>query len=65
MIAAINEKGIQLEYDGTPTKGTLLNLLFEETVEDHLIQPTIIMDYPIEISPLAKKNGGSQVYLPF
>ena len=46
MIAAINEKGIQLEYDGTPTKGTLLNLLFEETVEDHLIQPTIIMDYP-------------------
>ena len=55
MIAAINEKGIQLEYDGTPTKGTLLNLLFEETVEDHLIQPTIIMDYPIEISPLAKK----------
>jgi len=38
------------------TKGKVLNLIFEEKVEDKLVQPTFIMDYPIEISPLAQEK---------
>lgn len=50
---AVKAKGI--EFEGQPTKGSLLNTVFEATVEEKLIQPTIVMDYPIDISPLAKR----------
>ncbi len=42
------------------SKGELVNILFEEKVEEHLIQPTFIKDYPIEISPLAKNKRGRE-----
>ena len=45
-----------IEYEDRHEKGDILNLFFEEYVEEHLIQPTFIMDHPIEISPLTKKN---------
>ena len=46
----------QIEYEDRHEKGDILNLFFEEYVEEHLIQPTFIMDHPIEISPLTKKK---------
>lgn len=55
MLAAVKEKGIDLEDNDVSTKGYILNALFDVTVEANLIQPTAITDYPIEISPLAKK----------
>lgn len=45
-----------IEFEDRHTKGDILNLFFEEYVEEHLIQPTFIMDHPIEISPLTKKK---------
>ena len=45
-----------IEYEDRHEKGDILNLFFEEYVEEHLIQPTFIMDHPIEISPLTKKK---------
>jgi lysyl-tRNA synthetase class 2 len=44
------------------TKGKILNLIFEEKVEQNLVQPTFIMDYPIEISPLAKKKEDNPAF---
>ncbi len=49
-----DEKGIH--YEPYHTRGNILNLFFEEYVEENLVQPTFIMDHPIEISPLTKKK---------
>ena len=45
-----------IEYEDFHKKGNILNLFFEEYVEEHLVQPTFVMDHPIEISPLTKKK---------
>ncbi len=49
-------KDLQIEFDSSFSKGKLINEIFEKIVEPKLIQPTFIKDYPIEISPLAKKH---------
>ena len=52
-----------IEYEERHERGDILNLFFEEYVEDHLIQPTFIMDHPVEISPLTKKKPENPDYV--
>ncbi|MBR0112442.1 MAG: lysine--tRNA ligase [Clostridia bacterium] len=52
-----------IEYEPHHGKGNILNLFFEAYVEEHLIQPTFVMDHPIEISPLTKKKPGNPEYV--
>ncbi len=52
-----------VEYEERHKKGDILNLFFEEFVEEHLIQPTFVMDHPIEISPLTKKKPEDPDYV--
>ncbi len=52
-----------MEYEDRHQKGDILNLFFEEYVEEHLIQPVFIMDHPIEISPLTKKKPENPEYV--
>ena len=52
-----------VEYEERHKKGDILNLFFEEFVEEHLVQPTFVMDHPIEISPLTKKKPENPEYV--
>ena len=52
-----------IEFEERHEKGDILNLFFEEYVEDHLIQPTFIMDHPVEISPLTKRKPDKPDYV--
>ncbi len=52
-----------IEYEERHKKGDILNLFFEEFAEEHLIQPTFVMDHPIEISPLTKKKPENPEYV--
>ena len=58
---AADEKGI--EYEEHHKKGDILNLFFETYVEEHLIQPTFLMDHPVEISPLTKRKPDAPDYV--
>jgi len=56
-----DEKGVH--YEARHAKGDILNLFFEEFVEEHLIQPTFIMDHPVEVSPLTKRKPDKPDYV--
>lgn len=59
--ALAKEKGVAFEE--RHKKGDILNLFFEEYVEEHLVQPTFIMDHPVEISPLTKRKPENPDYV--
>ena len=52
-----------IEYEDRHAKGDILNLFFETYVEEHLIQPTFLMDHPVEISPLTKREPSNPEYV--
>ena len=53
----------EVHYEDRHTKGDILNLFFEEFVEEHLIQPTFVMDHPVEVSPLTKRKPDKPDYV--
>ncbi|RGO83572.1 lysine--tRNA ligase [Enterocloster bolteae] len=59
--AVAKEKGV--EFERRHKKGDILNLFFEEFAEEHLVQPTFVLDHPVEISPLTKKKPGNPDYV--
>lgn len=61
--ARAKAKEHHIQFEKRHGKGDILNLFFEEFVEEHLIQPTFVMDHPIEISPLTKKKPDNPEYV--
>lgn len=59
--AIAGEKGV--EFEQRHGKGDILSLFFEEFAEEHLVQPTFVLDHPVEISPLTKKKQGKPGYV--
>lgn len=59
--AIAKEKNV--EFDEHHSKGDILNLFFEEYAEEHLVQPTFVMDHPVEISPLTKRKPDNPEYV--
>jgi lysyl-tRNA synthetase class 2 len=59
--AAAKEHGV--EFEERHKKGDILNLFFETFAEEHMIQPTFVMDHPVEISPLTKKKPDAPDYV--
>ena len=61
--AIAKEKNLEFKKDlSNVTKGEVLNALYEEYAEEHMIQPTFVTDYPVEISPLTKKKRGNEMF---
>ncbi len=60
--ACAKEKGVEVDEGAAATKGHVLIAFFEAYVEDKLIQPTIIYDYPVENSPLAKRKASDPAF---